>query len=124
MAASNLHGVIRIVFVGVNGLMADVVRNAIAGDSQMTVISDLPQIEHLVVSEARRDFDVVVTELRRGERDLSPAFQRLLFQFPHVALVVLTREGDRIEVFDRNVVKPVPPARIPELIRQCNARTT
>lgn len=108
--------VIRILLAEVHGLLAAVVKEAIMTQSDMIIAREIQGSEHLSAALAEDGIDVVLTSLSGNL--VPPAYQALLFGFPHVPLVAIKVDGQRAEIYARKVVREVAPEQLVEVIRE------
>ena len=107
---------IRILLAEITGLMAEVVNRAIRPQSDMTIVREIrssAQLDALVPGE---DFDVVVTSV--SGPTIPHRYQQLVFECPHVPVIVIKGDEGRAELYDRKLIREVAPRQLVELIRE------
>lgn len=92
---------IRILIVGMPGLLASVVRETLDGEQDMEVVGQVASVGQFDV-ESLRLVDVVVTASTKS--GIHPDLRALLFQSPPLPLVAISADGNRIDVYGRSVV--------------------
>jgi DNA-binding NarL/FixJ family response regulator len=107
--------------VEVTGLLAALVKEPILKQSDMMIVDEVPRAENLGRIVAEKDVDVVLTSL--SGMQVPTAYQNLVFSFPHVAVVAISADRRRVEVYDRKVVREkvvreVAPEQLLEVIRE------
>lgn len=109
---------IRILLAEAPGLLADLVKEPILKQSDMTIVDvdeDL-KAENLGTVVVEKEVDVVVTSLSGPQ--VPAAYRQLVFSLPHVALVAISADRHHVEVYDRRVVREVAPEQLVEVIRE------
>jgi hypothetical protein len=92
------NGAIKVVIVGVPGLLAAVVRKAVDEEPGMEVVAQVGSDD--LAGVLREHVDIVVTAY--ASPDLPPAFRALLSGDSALPVVALSFEGDRIDVYGRS----------------------
>jgi hypothetical protein len=94
------------------------VRQAVDEESDMTVVEQVATTEELRKA-LHRPVDVVVTS--SSTTALAPQFQALLFGSTALPIVVISRDGARVDVYGRSITEGVGNDGLPHLIREAVA---
>jgi hypothetical protein len=111
-------GTIKVLIAEVPALLAAVVRQAVDEESDMTVVEQVATTEELRKA-LHRPVDVVVTS--SSTTALAPQFQALLFGSTALPIVVISRDGARVDVYGRSITEGVGNDGLPHLIREAVA---
>ena len=111
-------GTIKVLIAEVPALLAAVVRQAVDEELDMKVVEQVATTEELGKA-LHRPFDVVVTS--SSTTALTPQFQALLFGPTPLPIVVISRDGARIDVYGRSVTRGVGIDGLARLIREAVA---
>jgi DNA-binding NarL/FixJ family response regulator len=110
-------GTIKVLIAEVPALLAAVVRQAVDEESDMTVVEQVATTEQLRQA-LHRPVDVVVTS---SSTTALAQFQALLFGPTPLPIVVISRDGARIDVYGRSVTRGVGIDDLARLIREAVA---
>ena len=106
---------IRVLLADLPGLLAGVVKSAVAMQPDMRIAGEVHTLDGMCVAPILAGIDVVVTTL--SDSHVSAAYRDLLFDGQHVPLVALSPDGEQVEVFSRRVVRGVALAELVSVIR-------
>jgi hypothetical protein len=121
MPESTLQPVINVLLSELERWQADSVRPVINGNRDMAVIGQVATADAMETFVNEHDVDVVITGILGDE--VEAPYQRVLFTIPSVTLIAITPVRDRMLIFNlnRNTVRDIGSAELPEVIR--NSRT-
>jgi hypothetical protein len=100
MCSAYREPAIKVLIVGMPGLLASVVRETLDAEPDMEVVGQLASIDD-VNELLRQPIDVVVTASTAA--GISSTLQSLLFTPRPLPLVAISADGNRIDVFGRSV---------------------
>src|SRR5262245_16128582 len=108
-------GEIRILLAEISGLMAEFVRAAIAKHSDMSIVAEVPVADDLDRALETARTDVVVTALSSPE--VPATYRGLVFQIPSIAVVAISADRRRVEVYSGTVIREVTLEQLVGVIR-------
>jgi len=113
-------GVIRILLAEVSGLTAEFVRAAVAKQSDMSIVAEVPAAAELRQKLETVGTDVVVTALSSPE--VPAAYHGLVFQVPSIAVVAIGADRRRVEVYNGTAILEAALEQLVGVIRDLVAR--
>lgn len=110
---------IRILLADLPGLLAGVVKSAVAMQTDMQIVAEVRGDPGTDGGPVATSIDVVVTTL--SDSRVTVGYQGLLFADQHIPLVALSPDGERVEVYARRVVREVALHELVAVIRDVAA---
>jgi chemotaxis response regulator CheB len=113
----NAPPAIRIILAEMPGLMGVVVRDAIKGQPDMTIVGEVTEGADLSESVSNGDCDVMVAALSETSR-VPPAYQQLLFADVPIPFIALDPDGRRFQAYARSVRREFAASELVAVIRK------
>jgi hypothetical protein len=110
---------IRVVLAGIPGLIADIVRQYVRGQADVSIVGELRDATELSALARTQQIEVVVTT--RAEEGVPPPCQQLLFGEPAVPVIAIGSDG-RLEIYDRRILREAALNELLGEIRKVAAR--
>lgn len=107
--------VIKIVMSEVTGLLATLVRDPIMSEPDMKIIKEIVRVEDADLRMEAAAADVIVTSLQSTH--VPTIYQELLFNSPHLALVVISADRNRVATYKQKIIQEFGREQLVELIR-------
>jgi chemotaxis response regulator CheB len=108
---------IRVVLFHMPGMLGDILRNAVAGQPDMTVAGEIADQERLAPTVQRADPDVIIIGAADG--DLPPFLQRVMEASPRLKILVVAADGREVVLHElRPNAIPVLDVSVESILRE------